>query len=421
MIYRTISALNIKIYVYFIFILIPAFFYFFSGKENDDLYINVSNDVYNEAVKLNFFLSLLYLIIFVSGYKLLKIINKNSLLWRSHNFIFLKNKYKLKKNIIIKNKQNILFSFFVLISGILVFYVFFFGNGYSKLTSLGSEINSAEFRTMGWDEGNKLIDLFIQIIRRNILPYIVVYLLVLKKTNNLNNNILLNISIVILLVATIQTLDRAPILMLLLLVFFYNYSFSINFNTYIFKVIIFFILFPILGGAMTYIQYNRFGFSFEQIFNSGLDFIINRAYFSPTNLTLKLSFGLFPFNSDKLYLEYSRLGFLFGRSYVGTFEDSSIYVAPVTLIGDIWRNFGTFGIIVVGFLNSIYFYLIDLFSITATLMLRTSIMYLVATLCFYFVFGGYFSLGVTFQMIFIFFMVSYRKHFNDNRLHSSIF
>ncbi|MHA8074892.1 hypothetical protein ACRZ9O_10205 [Aquirufa sp. HETE-40SA] len=411
MIYRTLSAFNIKVYVYVIFILAPAIFYFLSGKENDELYLSVSDDVYSNAVKLNFFLSLLYFIVFVSGYNFLKIITKDSLIWKSHNFIFLKNKYVSKNSIIVKKKQFFFFWFFVILSGFLVGREFIFGMGFSKLTSLGSEINSAEFRTMGWDEGSKFTDLFIQIIRRNILPYIVVYLLVLKKTNNLNNSILLNLSTFILIVATVQTLDRAPVLMLLLLVFFYNYSFSVNFNSYLFKVIIFALVFPILGGAMTYIQYNKFGFSFEQIFNSGLDFMINRAYFSPTNLTLKLSFSLFPIDSNKLYLEYSRLGFLFGKSYVGTFEDSSIFVAPVTLIGDIWRNFGVLGIVFVGFVNSFYFYLIDFFTVRATLMLRTAIMYLVATLCFYFVFGGYFSLGVFFQMIFILFMVSRRMYF----------
>ena len=156
----------------------------------------------------------------------------------------------------------------------------------------------------------------------------------------------------------------------------------------------------LLGGLVTNLQYNVTEFTFYELLLQGLSFLISRLFFDPAVMSLTASFTLVDGINEPLNLEFARISTLWGGNYVGSFDTNSIYVAPVSFIGDIWRNFGINSFIFFGFIISMFLLYITYLTNRAILFFRFPILFLSLIWSFYIVAGTLFSIGV-FAILFL--------------------
>lgn len=144
-------------------------------------------------------------------------------------------------------------------------------------------------------------------------------------------------------------IDRGPIA---LIFFIYIYYFLVvKENGFLKKAIIFILLLTGLSvslAVMTFLQYNILDFDFASIKDLSILIILKRIILDPSLAAYKYSFEIIRESNDFLYLKYSRLFSLFTGNYVNSQSDISIYVSPVGIVGDLWRNFGFIGIFIFG-------------------------------------------------------------------------
>lgn len=156
---------------------------------------------------------------------------------------------------------------------------------------------------------------------------------------------------------------------------------------------------------MTYLQYNVLDVGFQQVISSGFYFFWHRVFTAPTIASIELSFITVPAFEDFLYLKYSRFSSLFGGVYIGTNSDTSIFVTPVGFVGDIWRNFGYWGIFCVSFILGVIFQFLDKNSMKLSTPMAIAFNFTILTLAFYLTNGVMFSQGVIIQIVFVIFVV----------------
>ena len=294
--------------------------------------------------------------------------------------------------------------------GCMLVWIYFATGGYEKIMAYGSDMDSWAYRLIGFDDRNRFLIASIEVARRIILPFVFLYFYKLFKLSDHFHGIGYVIFILIsLFVGAVLTLDRAPILLFFLLFIYIKFTEGIGKIKFIALGISTLIIVLMGGGLVTFLQYNIMDFSLVDILGTGVNFILHRIILVPSIASIELSFSIFPFEADKLFMQYSRLGALLGFDYIGTSEDLSIYVTPVGAIADIWRNFGLIGCIVVGFILGIYFSWVDYFIRRADPLVQVAGSFTAISLSFYFIFGVFFSQGVFFQLFFLMSVLWYSR------------
>ncbi|MFQ1702710.1 O-antigen polymerase [Loktanella agnita] len=284
-----------------------------------------------------------------------------------------------------------------LFSALLVWVIFFSG-GYEKVAQYGLNINQLDYRLIGANDTNRAVTALIQITRRLVLPFAIVYFIVLNWYSRTYSRWLLPFLIFSLVISVIMTLERGPLMLVIVMLFYAEFIRSRSLTRLFLICLTLFCAIIMLGGAMTFIQYNIQDFDLGDITFTGWDFISNRAVMAPNFVPIELSYGLFDFSSEKLLLRFSRLTGLITGNYVGTLQHNSIYVGPVGAIADIWRNLGIFGVISIGFLLGLYFSHLDRAVKTLDPAARAAATFTVISLVFYFYYGTFFSQGVFLQI-----------------------
>lgn len=284
-----------------------------------------------------------------------------------------------------------------LASALAVWIVFLTG-GYEKIALYGQNIDRLDYRLIGANDRNRALTAILQIARRLVLPFAVVYFVVLGWYTSAYGRGFVAFLILSLIVSVVTTLDRAPLMMIIVMLFYVSYLRARSLVRLFAIAGAGVLAMVLLGGAMTFVQYNIQGFTFDQVLLTGLDFITNRAVMAPNFVPIELSYGLFDLSSDKLYLRHSRLMALFTGSYVGTIQANSIYVGPVGAIADIWRNLGFFGVFFIGFLLGLFFAHLDRAMCGLDPAAKAAVSFTVISLVFYFFYGTFFSQGVFLQI-----------------------
>lgn len=292
---------------------------------------------------------------------------------------------------------------------IVVYYVL--DGGYKKFLAIGTDIDPWEFRLIGYEDRPRYLIALLEIARRFLLPLSLLYLLVFKVFYRIKIKLLTFILVVTQLVAAFMTLDRAPFFTLFVVIIFPYFFLDLGFYR-ILKIFILILSSMILiGGVITNLQYNILDFKFYDVVGMGLDFIIHRFFLVPSIAPIELSYSLFPIDYPKLLLEHSRLLGLLGFDVVGTSDYESIYVSPVGAIGDIWRNFGIYGVCLVGFVLGLIFKIIDIDDSIIPLPVVVVQYFLVFALSFYYVMGVFFSQGAFFALIICMTHIQFMKIF----------
>ena len=382
------SPTAIFLTILIVFQFIPGLYIYFSNTQ-EYLYGDISN--YSESaifylISVGFFLAVFILTRFVilrgAGFWIKKFTNLED--W---------------VDIYTKNKSLLLLPRIFAVFSLVSILIYFFTGGYEKLLLMGSDIDAWEYRLIGYDDRSRVLTAILEISRRVFLPVAILYFLLIRKIGKEEYGNFLILLIFIQLLAATMTMDRAPFFVLLIL-FFFNYftgAKSIR-NVFIF-LLIGFISIVLLAGIVTNLQYNIVDFNTANVLGMGLDFFVHRMWLVPSIAPIELSFSLFPWDGDKLWLEYSRLGALVTGQYVGTSEAHSIYVAPVGAIGDIWRNFGLVGLFVISIFLAFYFRGLDLMANKVSPIALVVGNFLVFALCFYWVMGVFFSQGAFFTTL----------------------
>lgn len=271
--------------------------------------------------------------------------------------------------------------------------------GFGKLSLLGSDFASRDFRFLNFNEVPREYTYLLQIVRRIILPVLIFSLVFLNRLGLEKLNLLIIYAISLQILASALTFARAPFAMLvtsLLLAFYLSEKSARKRTCYI---ALGSILFVIVGGLITQLQYNIIEFSIMQVISTGIDFMLNRAWLVPAAVPINLSFAVYDGYSDSLLLSGSRFVGMLTGNVIGTLQDNSILVAPVGFIGDIWRNFGFIGILLSPIAFTAFFGWLDSRHERISLLRRYVGSYLVIALVFYWIMGVIFSAGAILTVI----------------------
>ena len=277
--YSNFLPSNIFLWVVVIVLLIPGFIVAVAGYQ-ENLRVIVSYQVYNDAAYQNLYACCLMVISFLLGKYNFFVQGKFKRLYRRQPYIFSRYNYEQT------------FLYLLGISSVTFFAYYVAMNGFGKVFSLGSAVTMAEFRFAGsFDEIARSDKALLQISRRLFLPFVVVALMVRRKFAPYDNSILFYLACIIFPASVLITLDRGPLLMMFLLPIFVTVSFVKNPLYYLGRRAP--VLLPaiiVIGGAMTYLQYNVLDIGFAQIISSGFYFLWHRVFAAPTIASIELSF-----------------------------------------------------------------------------------------------------------------------------------
>lgn len=399
-----------------IFLLIFSFFYLLPSTL---LYLNfeknllIPDPVYQmaisflikpETLEYFFYSPLLFLIGYLMPIIILLILSL-SLKQKSSKELLARN-LEFQNPLFIQSKNFILLAG-LMGAGISIFYFVFIA--LSMFSNLGGELSNAEFRFLLFDDRYRYFNLLLEIARRILLPIAVSFLMFqsLIFKGRLSNTA--KLFWIILFFSGVITLDRGPVMISMALMIVYLVLASNSYKKLILYMSVSFALVLVLGGLVTYLQYNVTDFSFIEIIMQGLAVIINRLFYDPALMALTYSFSEIDGLNEPLKLQFSRIGVLWGQEYVGTMNDNSIYVAPVGIIGDIWRNFGFLPMIFFGSLISSIFIIITYYANRSIILFRLPIAFLTIIWSFYVIVGSLFSIGVL-GILFIILFISMISH-----------
>jgi hypothetical protein len=367
------------------FNLVPAI-YLYLSKYKEDLYLVARAQEYHTAVTWYLVSSIIFLAVFLLTGML-----------SSHGRIALKQPPKALYRPMARRSM-----IFLGMSGTFLTFVYMVLGGYQKLLLIGSDIDSATFRFVGYDDRSRFLIAALELSRRIFLPISAQYFWVRRRQKIEKATLILAVLLFAQIVGSLSTLDRAPILLFFMMFVFTEGSLLKSRKKLGFMMMKTLILVAFVAGLTTFLQYNLTSFSLKDIFTYGEAFLVHRTAIVPSIAAVELSYYVFPFSSPKLFLSFSRLGALFGAHYVGSHDENSRYVSPVGALGDIWRNFGLTGIIVVAFLLGIIFSRLDIQYASMGRTWRIVSSFSILSLGFYYVFGVFFSQGVFAQMFFTF-------------------
>ena len=307
------------------------------------------------------------------------------------------NKGLIKKRISFQNPFFQTFINLILFGGFLavvIVVLYFFYASIGLFALLGGEVIAGDFRAILFDDRYKNINLLLEVARRIILPIVASFLMFQSLIVNNRLSGKAKFFWFILFFSGIITLDRGPVFISLALLILYTFFSTESYKRLFFYGLILISILLLLGGLVTNLQYNVTDFTFSELISQGSAFLISRLFFDPAVMSLTSSFTLVDGVNEPLNLQFARISTLWGGDYVGSFDANAIYVAPVSFIGDIWRNFGINSFIFFGFLISITFLYITYLTNRSIILFRFPVLFLSLIWSFYVIAGTLFSIGV---------------------------
>ncbi len=299
------------------------------------------------------------------------------------------------------------------IFGCIIVFLYFFYFGIGFLSLLGSDTSKEDFRFFLYSEEYSNVNLLLEIARRILLPVSVSYFMF---KSFIQNNKLSFGSIflwLILLLAGITTLDRAPIFIAFALLIIFSLVKSKEIYKWLYKLLLWFFVLLVVGGITTQVQYNE-SIPIDLVLNQGFLVLINTLFFDPALMSLTYSYAVIDGNTDPLLLEFSRISTLWGNPYVGTFSNNAIYVTPVSIVGDIWRNFGHIGILIFSFLLSYLLLLLSVRQSNSSALLKFPMLFMSIVFSVYIIKGTLFSIGPI-SLLIIFWALTLFGTFDSSR------
>lgn len=193
----------------------------------------------------------------------------------------------------------------------------------------------------------KLIHYLFEIVRRFILPVCLIYVYMLSILYKSKWKFRFKILFLYSLIVNALTLDRGPIIALFAIMIL---SYLLAKNRLLIKIINIKIILIILitftiAGLISIGQYQS-NFTYKLLFENVLYVFFFRVIQDPSYMA-SLAFTTFNSNTSFLYGANIRLfSFLPGYYYAESLGTNPLVAAPVSFIGDLWRNWGWPGVII---------------------------------------------------------------------------
>lgn len=283
--------------------------------------------------------------------------------------------------------------------------IYFILSGYQKLSLLGSGLEAWDYRMIGFDDTSVALKVLLETSRRVLLPFLLITEIIqrkYRKSADLIHNIYLFLLIVVSLISIASTFDRGPLLVFLMAFIFPLLLLNPNISRFINVSAFGLVTIGLLASIATYLQYNVTQFSFDQIILSALQFFLQRVFLDPSVTAISFGFDLFPSDGTFLNFRFSRIGFLFGSAYVGTESANSVFVAPVGVVADAWRNYSYLGVSLTAILNALIAIRVDRYiKNRSTLPFSLSISFVYFSFALFQIFGVFYSMGAFFQIFFL--------------------
>jgi oligosaccharide repeat unit polymerase len=397
---RVLSPSAIFITVFVLLNLLPALYiYFWNHQEN--LYIGISSAAYREATRLYIGCILIFVtVLVVSRYVLFR---------GASRLLYIHDSPPRGDAVAWRLRPRILNIVKVLgLIGVALTFLYLLFGGYEKLLLLGSDLGSRDFRLIGFDDRSRVLIAGLELSRRLLLPIAALLLMVAWKVGLHRRKLwLLALLLLSQVLAAAMTLDRAPVLLFVVMLIYP--ALCMHRDRWqlvgtVFKTIAIII---VVAGITTFLQYNVLGFDVWLVLTTGIAFLLHRTILVPSIASIELGFTLFPADSEKLLLAYSRLRALFGSPYIGSQEQLSIYVTPVGAIADVWRNFGLLGVVVVPLILGWFLQRCDVMTRRAAPLVWIVSSFNMFSLALYLVFGVMFSQGVLAHMVVTYIFLKY--------------
>ena len=246
------------------------------------------------------------------------------------------------------------------------------------------------------------------------MPLLILYLGIIRRFELKISYVLYWFLVCLQLFACTLTFARAPFLTLLIVLIIPNILLGTKLRR-IFFLLTLGILIVLTAGIVTNLQYNITEFTFLDTLNMGWNFFYNRMLFVPNVVPIHDAFSIITSQFDPLYLKYSRLRSLFTGSAIGTDTSLSIFVSPVGYIGDVYRNFHYFGLVLFGiFTGTLFYWLDEKFQLLGAIQIVFLFFSLLA-LIFYWIMGVVFSMGAVFSLVLVLFLSHRYQQFGVNR------
>lgn len=276
--------------------------------------------------------------------------------------------------------------------------------GYQKIQMLGSNIDSVDFRFLGLNDRSKLISVPMELSRRILLPFVILAKMSLNRFTHAKNRSMLHLFLLVFVIVSIINLDRGPIMMCIVLLAYQLFSVhrSLIYRVVVGSIAVMAITFT--GALFTFLQYNNLDFQFQDLVDTLDNILIDRIILSPVRMAQHWVFDRWSLFAEPLYLKYSRIGVLVGREYIGSHESVSYLIAPVGIIGDIYRNLGTKGMFFLGLLLGWLFLLIEYRLRFIPPVFQMPVNFVTLILAMYLYYGNIFSLGPFAIIVFLIFV-----------------
>lgn len=220
------------------------------------------------------------------------------------------------------------------------------------------------------------LQLLFELARRVILPICALYAFFMNRLYGGNWRLLFIAVFALSFFVAVLTLDRSPplgLLAMLALAYFVANKGTGRVRWLIIAPIV--VLALILGGIISIFQYQSEHISMDQVLATAWYVATERIFGSPFTMAIR-AFELFNDKTMFLYGEYIRLfSVLPGRVYVESLDGigPQYAAAPVTFIGDLWRNWGWPGVIIGTFSFGCVFQVIHISIFNKATIARTTI------------------------------------------------
>ncbi len=253
---------------------------------------------------------------------------------------------------------------FMLLSSIPILFLYFYYSEYVPLLEIikayPTDISSVVLR-FSENDLPKLVHFCYEILRRFILPLCLAYTYFMSYLYKGVWKFLFIVIFLFALVISSLTLDRATPISLFIMIIL-SYLLARNkpiVSVFKGKLVAILIVALLLGGFISVSQYQT-DFSFGLALSNSWYVFYYRLFYSPA-LMASYAFENFNYDAGFLYGNHIRLfSMLPGIDYVESLESGPFVAAPVTFVGDLWRQWGWIGVIIGGFLIGFIFQLIQL-------------------------------------------------------------
>lgn len=254
----------------------------------------------------------------------------------------------------------------VLLSSIPIMVTFFMYSSQVQLVEVirayPTNVDKTTFR-FAQNDLPKVIHYAFELLRRMLLPICTMFALFMSLTTGGKWSVVYWPLFFLTFVAASLTLDRAPpsaFFVMMLLAWMVSGRKGLFTAAFRLRTLRVAAAVGVCGGIISVLQYQS-DFTWDRVLSNIWYVLSYRILQDPIYMAAVYSFQNFPDEADMLGGSHIRLFSIFGQTYAESLDsDPRFPAAPVTFVGDLWRNWGWEGVIIGAFLIGFLYQMLQL-------------------------------------------------------------